>query len=72
MPQLALSLMAIVFGRPRKRGINDLSRWEQFGGTIERPAAIRPASPTDSTTLGNGNYKMEAIYLGGGFGLKLD
>lgn len=31
-----------------KQGQNDLSRWKQFGGTLERPAApppsLRPAS----------------------------
>ncbi len=35
--------------------------------TIERPQALRPASTADSTTLGNGRYKVEAFYLGGGF-----
>jgi hypothetical protein len=40
--------------------------------TIVRPMAIRPASTADKVTLGNGVYKMEAIYLGGGFSLFLD
>jgi long-chain fatty acid transport protein len=40
--------------------------------TIQRPQAIRPASTTDNVTLGNGKYKMEAIYLGGGFNIYLD
>jgi long-chain fatty acid transport protein len=38
---------------------------------LERPAAIRPATQTDSFMLGNGNYKMEAMFLGGGFVLRL-
>jgi long-chain fatty acid transport protein len=38
---------------------------------LVRPAAIRPASQADSFTLGNGSYKMEAFFLGGGFSYRL-
>lgn len=38
---------------------------------LERPAAIRPPSQADTFMLGNGNYKMEAMFLGGGFVLRL-
>jgi long-chain fatty acid transport protein len=40
--------------------------------TIPRPMAIRPQSTADNVTQGNGIYKMEAFYLGGGFTLYLD
>ena len=32
---------------------------------------FRPASQADSFTLGNGSYKMEAMFLGGGFVFRL-
>jgi long-chain fatty acid transport protein len=40
--------------------------------SIPRPVAIRPPSPVDNTMAGNGNYKMEAFYLGGGFVASFD
>jgi long-chain fatty acid transport protein len=38
---------------------------------IRQPQAIRPES-RDATALGNGNYEMEAFFLGGGFSIWLD
>ncbi|MDB4974148.1 MAG: rane protein in aromatic hydrocarbon degradation [Myxococcaceae bacterium] len=64
----------------------DLAKWLRFDtvlglihmmdpkvrdSTITQPTALRPAY-VDASTLGNGNYKMEAFFLGGGFGIKLD
>lgn len=42
---VALSIVALFAFPPRRRGcrINDLSRWKQFGGTLERPG---PPSPS--------------------------
>jgi long-chain fatty acid transport protein len=38
---------------------------------ITQPQAIRP-NTTDVTALGNGNYTMEAFFLGGGFSIWMD
>lgn len=47
-----LLLLALVFvvvvvaatfgGRRHGHGVNDLGRWKQFGGTLERPAPPAP------------------------------
>lgn len=38
---------------------------------VLQPSSIRP-EPNDRTALGNGNYKMDALYIGGGLTVKLD
>ena len=38
---------------------------------IRQPSSIRP-EPGDLTVIGNGNYKMDALYIGGGLTIKLD
>jgi long-subunit fatty acid transport protein len=38
---------------------------------IRQPSSIRP-EPGDRTAIGNGNYKMDALYIGGGLTFKLD
>ncbi|MDB4989671.1 MAG: rane protein in aromatic hydrocarbon degradation [Myxococcaceae bacterium] len=62
----------------------DLAKWLRFDtvlglihmldpkvrdSQITQPTALRPAY-VDASTLGNGNYKMEAFFLGGGFAIK--
>jgi long-chain fatty acid transport protein len=64
----------------------DLAKWLRFdtvagyvhmqdpkirSSEIRQPTALRPAY-VDASALGNGDYKMEAFFLGGGFGIKLD
>jgi long-chain fatty acid transport protein len=39
---------------------------------INQPQAIRPTTENFGTPLGNGNYKMDALYLGGGFALDIN
>jgi long-chain fatty acid transport protein len=38
---------------------------------ITQPAALRPGY-IDASVIGNGNYKMEAFFLGGGFAIRLN
>ena len=40
--------------------------------TIEQPQAIRPPNPGFATPLGNGDYNMDAFYLGGGFAIDIN
>lgn len=64
----------------------DLAKWLRFdtvagwahmwdhevtNSSIRQPTAIRPATG-NASALGNGMYKAEAIFLGGGFVLKMD
>lgn len=39
---------------------------------IEQPQAIRPTRADFGTPLGNGDYKMDALYLGGGFAVDVN
>jgi long-chain fatty acid transport protein len=39
--------------------------------TVRQPTSIRP-SPSSATVLGNGNYDMDALYIGGGLTVVLD
>ncbi|MET0340871.1 MAG: outer membrane protein transport protein [Polyangiales bacterium] len=39
--------------------------------TIHQPQAIRPTSQVLTTVIGNGRYAQDAIFLGGGFRIKL-
>jgi len=39
---------------------------------IVQPQAIRPELEGSGTPLGNGNYKMDALYLGGGFAVDIN
>ena len=39
---------------------------------ITQPQAIRPTSDGFGTPLGNGNYKMDALFLGGGFAIDIN
>jgi hypothetical protein len=36
------------------------------------PQAIRPSANGFGTPLGNGNYKMDALFLGGGFAIDIN
>lgn len=64
----------------------DLAKWLRFDtvagyiymtdpttrqNEIRQPTALRPEY-ADASVLGNGKYKMEAFFLGGGFAAKLD
>jgi hypothetical protein len=39
---------------------------------IEQPQAIRPTTSGFGTPLGNGDYNMDAFYLGGGFAVDIN
>lgn len=39
---------------------------------IRQPAAIRPPSEVTRSVIGNGDYRMEAFFLGGGFTIAMD
>jgi hypothetical protein len=49
-----LSLMSIFTPRRRGCGVNDLSRWKQYGGTLERPDSPgrTNAPPTSDEAVG--------------------
>jgi len=64
----------------------DLAKWLRFdtsagyiwmqdpkvrNSQISQPAALRP-DYIDASAIGNGNYEMEAFFLGGGFAIRLD
>lgn len=42
---LALAALVFVPAQRRKCGVNDLSRWKQYGGHLERPAPPAPMKP---------------------------
>jgi long-chain fatty acid transport protein len=64
----------------------DLAKWLRFdtsagyiwmqdpkvrNSEIRQPAALRPGY-IDASVIGNGDYKVEAFFLGGGFAIRLD
>jgi long-chain fatty acid transport protein len=64
----------------------DLAKWLRFdtsagyiwmqdpkvrNSEIKQPAALRPGY-IDASVIGNGDYKVEAFFLGGGFAIRLD